>query len=56
MFNSNPLAEANGNIKEKPEINFTGWSQRQYGKEEEEKIVVMKSIYGRRFQPTDQVN
>ena len=37
MFNSNPLAEANGNIEKK----------------KTEKKVVMKNIYCRRFQPTD---
>ena len=40
MFNSNPLAEANGN-KEKKKTRMK---------------VVMKSIYCRRFQPTDLVN
>ena len=40
MLNSNPLAEANGNKKNK----------------KAEMKVVMESIYCRRFQPTDKSN
>ena len=53
MFNSNPLAEANG-IKKKNRNEFCWLKTTAMKKKKTEKKVVMENIYCRRFQPMDQ--
>jgi len=55
MFNSNPLAEANGNKEKKKKLILLSEANDDKEMKKPEINVVVENIYCRRFQPTDQM-